>query len=81
MDIGCAVGGASFELARAFPHVMGIDFSQHFVNAANVRARHRCCGPRLGSCCWPAAFHDVWAPVPRLPWRWLPHLQPCRTCK
>ncbi len=36
MDIGCAVGGASFELARAFPHVLGIDFSQHFVNAANV---------------------------------------------
>jgi len=36
VDIGCAVGGASFELARAFPHVLGIDFSQHFVNAANV---------------------------------------------
>lgn len=39
MDVGCAVGGASFELARAFPHVLGIDFSQHFVNAANVRGR------------------------------------------
>ena len=37
LDIGCAVGGASFALARAFPHVLGIDFSQHFVNAANVR--------------------------------------------
>ncbi|PRW60369.1 hypothetical protein C2E21_0705 [Chlorella sorokiniana] len=36
VDIGCAVGGASFELARAFPHVLGIDFSQHFVNAANT---------------------------------------------
>lgn len=36
VDIGCAVGGASFHLARAFPHVLGIDFSQHFVNAANV---------------------------------------------
>lgn len=37
LDIGCAVGGASFELARSFPHVLGIDYSQHFVNAANVR--------------------------------------------
>lgn len=36
LDIGCAVGGATFELARAFPHVMGFDFSQTFVNAANV---------------------------------------------
>ncbi|KAI3429225.1 hypothetical protein D9Q98_005324 [Chlorella vulgaris] len=36
VDIGCAVGGASFHLARAFPHVLGIDFSQHFVNAANT---------------------------------------------
>lgn len=39
VDIGCAVGGASFELARSFPHVLGIDYSQHFVNAANVRAQ------------------------------------------
>lgn len=36
LDVGCAVGGASFALARAFPHVLGIDFSQHFVDAANV---------------------------------------------
>lgn len=36
LDIGCAVGGASFELARAFPHVLGLDFSQHFVSAANT---------------------------------------------
>ncbi|KAL4427428.1 hypothetical protein ABPG77_000717 [Micractinium sp. CCAP 211/92] len=36
LDIGCAVGGASFELARSFNHVLGIDFSQHFVNAANT---------------------------------------------
>ena len=38
LDIGCAVGGATFQLARAFPHVLGIDFSQQFVNAANVSA-------------------------------------------
>ncbi len=48
LDIGCAVGGASFELARSFNHVLGIDFSQHFVNAANVRGRRSCtCLPPL----------------------------------
>lgn len=36
LDVGCAVGGASFHLARAFPHVLGLDFSSHFVAAANV---------------------------------------------
>ncbi len=36
VDVGCAVGGASFELARAFPHVLGIDYSKHFVDAAEV---------------------------------------------
>ena len=36
MDLGCAVGGASFELARAFPHVLGIDYSHAFVDAAKV---------------------------------------------
>lgn len=34
LDIGCAVGGASFELARSFSHVTGIDFSHAFVAAA-----------------------------------------------
>ncbi|KXZ55862.1 hypothetical protein GPECTOR_2g1413 [Gonium pectorale] len=36
VDVGCAVGGASFELARAFPHVLGIDYSAHFVEAAEL---------------------------------------------
>lgn len=30
-------GGATFELARSFQQVLGLDFSQHFVNAARVR--------------------------------------------
>lgn len=34
LDIGCAVGGATFELARVFPLVVGLDYSQHFVDAA-----------------------------------------------
>jgi putative 4-mercaptohistidine N1-methyltranferase len=34
LDIGCAVGGASFELSKHFDRVVGIDFSQHFVDAA-----------------------------------------------
>eukprot|EP00798_Chlamydomonas_sp_ICE-L_P012613 gene12613-15841_t len=34
LDLGCAVGGASFELARAFGQVQGLDFSASFVEAA-----------------------------------------------
>jgi len=34
LDIGCAVGGASFELARTFEHVDAFDFSHSFVGAA-----------------------------------------------
>ena len=35
LDIGCAVGGLSFALSEHFDEVVGIDFSQHFVDAAN----------------------------------------------
>jgi len=35
LDIGCAVGGSAFELARYFDEVVGVDFSQHFIDAAN----------------------------------------------
>ncbi|XP_067897469.1 uncharacterized protein [Heterodontus francisci] len=35
LDIGCSVGRASFELARTFEEVVGIDFSLSFVNACN----------------------------------------------
>ncbi|GLI58723.1 hypothetical protein VaNZ11_000476 [Volvox africanus] len=43
LDLGCAVGGASFELARAFPHVLGIDFSKHFVDAAELMKSQGVC--------------------------------------
>ncbi|MBL1319509.1 MAG: 5-histidylcysteine sulfoxide synthase [Methylophaga sp.] len=32
LDIGCAVGRASFELAKHFDHVTGIDFSARLIN-------------------------------------------------
>ena len=35
LDLGCAVGRSTFELARHFKEVIGIDFSQAFVDAAN----------------------------------------------
>lgn len=36
LDIGCAVGGATFELAKVgFSAVLGIDYSASFINAAN----------------------------------------------
>jgi putative 4-mercaptohistidine N1-methyltranferase len=34
LDMGCAVGGASFELAKKFDHVDAFDFSESFVNTA-----------------------------------------------
>lgn len=34
LDIGCAVGGSSFELARTFDDVEAFDFSHSFVDAA-----------------------------------------------
>lgn len=36
LDIGCAVGRTAFELARRAPEVVGIDFSQAFIAAANT---------------------------------------------
>lgn len=36
LDLGCAVGGASFELARTFSEVMGIDLSESFIQTANL---------------------------------------------
>ncbi len=35
LDLGCAVGRSTFELARHFDEVIGIDFSQSFIDAAN----------------------------------------------
>lgn len=35
LDIGCAVGGSSFALARRFTRVVGIDYSHQFIRAAN----------------------------------------------
>ncbi|KAL3922444.1 MAG: hypothetical protein SGARI_006451 [Bacillariaceae sp.] len=34
LDMGCSVGGSSFELAKSFDHVDAFDFSGSFVNAA-----------------------------------------------
>ena len=34
LDLGCAVGRASFELARYFTEVLAIDFSRQFIGAA-----------------------------------------------
>jgi len=39
LDVGCAVGRASFELARHCGSVTGIDFSSGFIGAARVLAQ------------------------------------------
>ena len=35
LDLGCAVGRSSFELARPCAEVIGLDFSKHFIDLAN----------------------------------------------
>ncbi len=35
LDLGCAVGGATFHLRRYFSRVIGIDYSNVFIEAAN----------------------------------------------
>ena len=35
LDLGCAVGRSSFELARVCSEVIGIDYSGRFVSVAN----------------------------------------------
>ena len=39
LDLGCAVGRSSFELARFYGEVLGVDFSHQFVRAARHLAR------------------------------------------
>ncbi len=40
LDLGCAVGRSSFELARACREVVGIDFSRRFIEAASHLRQH-----------------------------------------
>lgn len=40
LDLGCAVGRASFELARDFERVTGLDFSTRFIRIAETMARN-----------------------------------------
>jgi putative 4-mercaptohistidine N1-methyltranferase len=40
LDLGCALGGSSFELARHCPEVLGIDFSNSFISAAIELQQH-----------------------------------------
>ena len=39
LDLGCAVGRSTFELARHYQEVIGIDYSHIFINAANSLKR------------------------------------------
>lgn len=36
LDVGCAVGASSFVLGKYFGEVLGVDYSQSFIDAANV---------------------------------------------
>jgi putative 4-mercaptohistidine N1-methyltranferase len=39
LDLGCAVGRSTFELARDFKEVVGIDYSHEFIDAARALQR------------------------------------------
>ena len=39
LEVGCAVGRASFELAREYREVLGVDLSRAFINAADALRR------------------------------------------
>ena len=41
LDLGCAVGRGSFELARHFDEVVGIDYSSRFIAAAEMMREKR----------------------------------------
>jgi putative 4-mercaptohistidine N1-methyltranferase len=48
LDLGCAVGRSSYELARACRSVIGVDFSQSFVDAAErIRRESSLVYPRV----------------------------------
>ncbi|MBC7545518.1 MAG: 5-histidylcysteine sulfoxide synthase [Candidatus Sericytochromatia bacterium] len=40
LDVGCAVGRSTFELARTFESVIGVDLSAGFIEAANTLQRN-----------------------------------------
>ncbi|MFD2257657.1 putative 4-mercaptohistidine N1-methyltransferase [Luteolibacter algae] len=40
LDLGCAVGRSTFEMSRCCERVIGIDFSQSFIRAANQLKEH-----------------------------------------
>ena len=64
LDVGCAVGGATFELTKAgFREVMGIDYSRAFVRAAETMAQHGSMSyqtvSRVASrCACPSSLHE-----------------------
>lgn len=40
LDLGCAVGRSTFELARSFDRVVGVDLSSRFIDNANALKEH-----------------------------------------
>lgn len=40
LDLGCAVGRSTFELARGFKKVVGVDLSSRFIDSANALREH-----------------------------------------
>lgn len=47
LDVGCAVGGSSFEMAKVFGEVVGFDISNTFIDKANEMKSSRQIGYKL----------------------------------
>ena len=76
LDIGCAVGGATFHLSKCgFAAVLGLDYSHAFINAANVLKKDGmityrtvvegkltvcCCSPLGYPCMEQCYFRQLW---------------------
>lgn len=64
LDLGCAVGGASFELARHCAEVIGIDASRQFITLANRLQERGSCNFKV--CIEGALSRSHRVAVPRL---------------
>lgn len=55
LDLGCAVGRASFELARSFEQVIGLDYSDAFIHVAEALR----CNRKLAYARWDTGNHST----------------------
>ena len=58
-DIGCAIGRSTFELARGFDEVIGVDFSARFIQEAEALKQNRVLRYTMPTEGMLESFHEV----------------------